>query len=247
MAALVITPSSAYASVPPNDPVSEVEELAAEARGAYGEGRFDAAIGFYLRAYRLEPAAALLYNIAYVYDKKLSEPALAVAYYRRYVQAPDAEPDVVERAIQRIGELKKRPAVPLNPATSSQPTTPTFLVRPGQVRTGGQVVGGWVTFGVGVLGLAGAATMSVLASDTLDKLETETELQRAHSLRDTGKSRALAADVMWGAGGAAVVIGLVLVITADDDRQSASTPGTGLQLSGALVEGGGLVLIGGAL
>lgn len=248
---LVLSLALPAAAQTPPDSLDQVEELAQQARQAYKAGRFESAIGFYLRAYRLEPAGALLYNIAYVYDRKLGERDLAVEYYRRYVQASDAEPDVVERAMVRVRELKKR-TTRIRVVDDGKDPLPTDG-RPGDgngvgVKKGGgglsgQALGGWVTFGVGAGALVGWGTMSGLAFKSSRDQEVETDLDRRHSLQDTGETQALVADILLGVGLACTVTGLVLALTASS-YDSASGQ---VHLGGAPIRGGALFTIGGTL
>lgn len=83
-----------------------VEALAHEASDLVRAGEFHRGIAKYEEAYRIEPAAALLYNIAFVYDRKLDDPRSARVYYERYLLAPDAEPDGSSRARDRLVDIK---------------------------------------------------------------------------------------------------------------------------------------------
>jgi tetratricopeptide (TPR) repeat protein len=99
-------PSEARADAPP--PAAEsAEQLAERAYRLHADGKYAEAIAMYLRAYEASSAAPTLFNIATIYDHKLHEPELASSYYRRYLRAPDAEPDLVEKATARLTELKR--------------------------------------------------------------------------------------------------------------------------------------------
>ncbi len=247
----IAVPSTSDAR-PPDRNLQQVEQLANEARAAFKERRFEAAIGYYMRAYRLEPAGALLYNIAYVYDRKLGEAELAVTYYRRYIQAIDAEPDVVERAIARVSALKQRPKVPF--VDSSRPRAPRNAQpapRPNvstdpNAGMSGQEITGWVTLGLGVAALGGATVVSVMAKNTHDGFKASGDLVERDALRDTGKSEALTADILWGVGGAAVVTGLIVALTADK-RGSTSAAAPRWRVGAAVGDGGAVLLFGGTL
>ena len=243
--ALLLCPTANAQPQIEDDTLDQVEKLAASARQAYKEKRYDAAIAYYLRAYKLEPAGALLYNIAFIYDKKLSERDLAMEFYRRYIRAVDAEADVVERAINRLAELKtvtkKRPVIVDDPGPDpNRPVVTRGAMHPREIA-------GWSVLGGGALLLAGAATLSALAARSEGQaLDTSNpNLSDRQADRDTGKQQAIAADVMWGVGGAALIAGLVLALTAPDSADSA---GVDIQLGAApLIGGGGLVLLGGSL
>lgn len=253
----------AEARPPGTDIVKRVEALALEARRAFNDGKYGHAIQFYLKAYQLEPAGALLYNIAYVYDKKLGELQLAVSFYRRYITATDAEPDVVARATQRIGELKRliaagstgnpvnpRPTVLLDTPTrpAAAPARPVQPVEPRPTPSRPmepQVMWGWVTLGTGAAVLAGGIGVGFVAQGTHEDFKGTIEQAKKESLQSKGRAQALAADIMMGIGTTAIVTGIVLVATGG--RSSDKTSASQLQFGLAPREGGGLFLLGGSL
>src|SRR5262249_3618072 len=82
------------------------EAIAAQAFELYNKGEYVRAITLYLKAYQAEPAAAIIFNVARIYDQKLHDRVLAIDYYQRYLSAPDAEPELVQRANERIIALR---------------------------------------------------------------------------------------------------------------------------------------------
>ena len=88
-----------------SDPVANA---ANQAKTAFEAGRYEEAALAYQEAYRLEPVTTLLYNIAFLYDAHLNDRALALDYYRRYVNAPDADPASKIKAYERITLLDKQ-------------------------------------------------------------------------------------------------------------------------------------------
>lgn len=83
------------------------EKIAAEAYEAYKAGDYPKAVALYNSAIQLQPTATLYYNIARIYDTKLNEYELAIEYYRRFVTAPDADPELIGKATARIASLKE--------------------------------------------------------------------------------------------------------------------------------------------
>jgi tetratricopeptide (TPR) repeat protein len=83
------------------------QQLADRAYALHAAGNYAAAIATYLRAYEASSAGVILLNVATIYDRKLHEPELATEYYRRYLRAPDAEPDLVQKATERLTALKQ--------------------------------------------------------------------------------------------------------------------------------------------
>ena len=82
------------------------EQLAEHAYQLQASGKYAEAVATYLKAYDLSKDALTLLNIARIYDQKLHENELASEYYRRYVMAPDAEPERVKRVTERLTALK---------------------------------------------------------------------------------------------------------------------------------------------
>lgn len=228
-------------------PVDQVETLAARAKAHYAAGRFNEAISDYLAAFRLAPAAGLLYNVAHIYDRKLDEIDLALQFYRRYVGAPDAEPDIVGKANARIQELKiekrRRELAEMAPPVTPPPVAITEPVAAPVARGGGssQKTWGWITLGAGVAIAGAGAIFGVQAQGSADDFDASTDLAEKQAARDDGQSQALTADVLYGVGGAAVLTGIILLVTAPDDAATAWRLGpTGDGRGAALWLGGAL-------
>ena len=106
LGALAVGPAAAQnpggADAGAEDPI---EQLADRGLRLFQAGDFKGAVKAYREAYQFEPVGALLYNIAFIYDKKLDDPLLALDYYRRFVNAPDADRDTRLAAYERIVEL----------------------------------------------------------------------------------------------------------------------------------------------
>jgi tetratricopeptide (TPR) repeat protein len=130
------TPRISAAAAPPDAGVSaerEAEHVAEQGYALHAAGRYPEAIAAYLEAYDLAQAATALFNVATIYDRKLHDAAHASEFYRRYVQAPDAEPDLVTRAEGRLAALERAPdasdgapaEAALVPAPSSTPAAPS--------------------------------------------------------------------------------------------------------------------------
>src|SRR5260221_3821714 len=97
LSALLIVPSAAGASDPPN--VVEAHEKYHAGALAYSEGRYNDAIDLFLEADRLAPSAALSFDIARGYEK-LKDSSGALRWYRDYLRRADHPSDEAE--VQRI-------------------------------------------------------------------------------------------------------------------------------------------------
>jgi hypothetical protein len=87
-------------------PALSVQQLADRAYELHAAGRYAEAIAAYLKVYDASNVGVALLNVATIYDRKLHERALATEYYTRYLNAPDAEPELVRRATERLAALK---------------------------------------------------------------------------------------------------------------------------------------------
>ena len=241
----------------------KVEALAASAREAFNEGDFAKAVAEYIKAYQLQPEAPLVYNIAFIYDRKLGERTLAMTYYRHFVEDPDADPKLVEKSLSRLEELKaeqdaeearareeaeqreeakrreeeRRRAAAARPV--DRPMTTTALA-------------GWVTLGAGVAVAAGGAGLWAVAAGDQHDFDAATALTKKKSLRSSGQGAALGSDILLAVGGAAVGAGALLVILdAVSEPAPSAAPGEGagrvdVSFDARLVPAGGVVGVRGA-
>lgn len=176
--------------------------------------RYGEAIRVYLEAYALEPVAALLYNIAFIYDKRLDAPKRAANYYQQYIDAPSADDQGKLRAYRRLQTLEARIrlAVP-KPIPPPPPPTPA------------RTIGGWVSVVAGAtMTLTGATFMSLAASTHSDFEATDDVLSR-RTLRDRGELQAVVGDVTSGVGLIGLAAGLTLLLWDDDDHDARAGPG----------------------
>lgn len=247
LAMLVAAPVQAQ---PGDETVSRIEELASRARTLYEAGDFGQSVAVYLEAYKLQPTAAVLYNVAVIYDRKLQEVDLAIDFYRRYIGSPDAAPDVVQRATARLQELKEQKEArrQADLATLSAPPPeqrPAGGAEAELTPMSGQSVAGYVVLATGLAALAGGAVVGMVAADSADAFNTidaNTDYESRKALQDEASSRALVADVLMGVGAAAAITGLLLVVL-DDGPDPAETA---LRF-GPTADGGVGVWLGGSL
>jgi hypothetical protein len=247
--------------------VQTTEQLAEQAYGQQASGKFAEAIATYLKAYEISKDGLTLLNIATIYDRKLHEAALASEYYRRYLIAPDADPDRVKKVTDRLTTLKREaeeeraksvsaPAPqPTEPAPAAAPTsTPPPETTPppggaeagsggGAMRATGAVVGI-----VGVLGLGASFALGYIAKGKNDDANAVCKGTVCSS--ENGVSLAKDAGTFATASTAAFVAGLVFVgggitlIAAAPSGTSASKAGRVFLAPRVDTTGGGIVLHG---
>lgn len=223
LSALVTGPAAAQTG----GDADPVEALAAQGLECFQKRDFNCAVDKYREAYRIEPVAALLYNIAFIYDKKLEQLQLARDYYFRYVKAPDPDPDTKLAALERIVEIDqilqtKKPDPKDEPKQPPPPPPPPDKT---------QLYAGWATLGAGVVigGLGGV--FGLLASQAADTQSSTTDPAEWNDIRDSGPTQALIGDIGMAVGGAAVIAGLVLVLTYDEGDSAKPETGASIQVA----------------
>jgi tetratricopeptide (TPR) repeat protein len=148
--------------------LQQVERLTNQAFELHKQGKYAESIALYVKAYEINKASDILFNVATVYDRKLHERELAAEYYRRYIRTPDPNPELVKRATERLTGLKKEaeeeaakraalpPAAGGGQGAQAAPSGPTPEEREDRLsasKTWHTI--GIVTGAVGLLGVAG--------------------------------------------------------------------------------------------
>ncbi len=261
-------PSSPTDAAAPPSP--SAQELADRAYDLHSTGDYAASIATYLKAYELSNASVILLNIATIYDRKLHERDLAADYYRRYLHAADAEPDLVLKATQRLTTLKQedsappvssRAVVPEPPRTVSADAPaamPPFGPPPdaiavpderGTERGHELRTVGIVTGSIGIGSLAASVVLGLLAKGKNDDANALCDGEACSNsegvrLAHQAGSLATASTISFFTGLAFAGGGLTMIVLAPQSR--AATPAARLALVPSLRGGGaGLDLEGG--
>ncbi|MDP6947189.1 MAG: hypothetical protein QF464_23770, partial [Myxococcota bacterium] len=148
---------------------------------------------------------------AFIYDRKLDERKLALEYYRRYLGAEDAAPQIAARALRRVREL-----VTEQEAALAAQQKVVAVRRPSGIS--GMEIGGYVAGGVGLAALGLGVAFGVQALNTHDRFKLAPASTRA-GFAATGREQALLADVFLGLGTASVVTGVVMLLLAPDEGE----------------------------
>lgn len=233
------------------------EDLAAQAYDLYGKGQFAEAVVLYQKAYELNAAAPILFNIANIFDKKLHDGPKAAEHYRRYLASSGTEPALVKRAGERLQALEEEAAARAKPPAPPPPIAPPSDVAkekegpvapapPAQgagslMRVLGFTAGGIGIAGLVVGGVAGAVAMS--RNNQAGKSCNGAACTDPAAITLTADARTAAAVSTGGfvAGGILLAGGATLLILAPRSPQGAAS----LQLAPALGPGhAGLVFAG---
>ena len=167
----------------------------------YNAERYPEAVREMLAAYRAVPDAALLYNIARIYQT-MDETDLAVEYFYRFVKSTDADPDTVQKALDYLAELRAQPAVKVEtpelapaPAPAVQPSVEPLVAAPAAVPTRRF---GALPLAVGAGGLATGVVAGVLAASArATYLDADLDYEERLLAQERGRSIALVSDVGW--------------------------------------------------
>ena len=218
--------------------VETVEELTNLAYEQVAAGKYADAVATYMKSYEMSHAGAILYNIATIYDRKLHERALSIEYYRRYLQATDAEPDFARKATERLSTLKAEaaaeekmrnsvhvaPPIAATPATAATP--PPAADQPAQTSSALGPVG----IVVGVVGLAGMGAALGLGAVAQSKNNDANQHctssvcndQTGFNAEHDAGTFATASTVTFIAGAALLVTGVTLFLVAPHGKKSAT-------------------------
>jgi hypothetical protein len=226
----------------------QLTDLAYELHAA---GNYAASIATYLKAYEVSGAGVILLNVATIYDRKLHERDLAADYYRRYLRAADAEPDLVLKATQRLTALKQgeeasTTALPSPGAAAetehpvaaaeSHPVLPPFTTPPDvtalddrtKARARKMRTAGIVTGSIGVAGLTTSVVLGLLAKGKNDDAnalcngDACSNNEGVHLAHQAG-NLATASTITFFAGLALAGGGLTIVLLAPREPATAAT------------------------
>ena len=240
-----------HAAPPSKLALERYERLTEEGQTAYQAGRFEDAIRLYLLAFDAVPDPSILYNIGFIYEKKLDDPELAMGYYERVATAIDSPPELIAKANNRLeiarqlaAEKKGRPTEPVDvkpPEGGEKP--PVTPPEEGRSLNAAPVV----TVAVGGAALLAGAIFGSLAIDTQVRFAQAREdglADRARDLQTTGRGQAVIADALMIGGGVVAATGLIWFLV---DGWSGPSTSSSVQIHASPIADGAVVLIGGSL
>jgi hypothetical protein len=243
------------ALVAPAGAMTEEEERAKAhflaGQSYYDQASYTDALREFNEAYRISKKPALLYNIARCFEA-LEKYSDAVAMLERYLQE---DPETSDRAAveTRIANLKERkaaaeariakrptgpPEIVAKPAPVAPPAAPSSSPRKRRYT--------WIVGGIGAGLLVAALGTGVASQLQFNDLDSKcgggacdpATVPNAQKKIDTGKSLALATDVLWPIGAAAVVTAIVLFFVegrAHPNTHARVAPLVGPSLGGIVV------------
>lgn len=227
------TPGAADTTAQPPKSADSTED----AYASYQKGDFVSAIANYKKAYSETSDIRIMFNIATIYDKKLHDRELAEEYYRRYVLFPDAEPDLLRRAHERLSAIKEEkeslqrsargsapPAAPAPPADHGANQATTSSSSAGSPSKAFRVAG-LITGGVGVVALGAGVFLGLTAKSKNDEAASlcpnnVCRDSNGIGLTDTAKTNATWSTVSMIGGGVLLAAGAALFIAAPSEKSA---------------------------
>lgn len=249
-----LTPTIALAGPLPlvAGPSEEVEAVVAEAVTKFQAKEYEAAVVLFEQAYEMSPEPNYLYNIGRVYEES-GNLEKAVEFYGRFVKLGEVDLGAREVALERLRVLRgvleetaEKPDEPIPDETPDEVDDPTGAeptddeevqdpVPDEPKKPDGMRIAGFVLLGVGVGAVAGGGAFGALALARENDLNTLATLETRDSAVTRGKRNALAADILFGVGGAMVVTGVVLVALSYSKKRA----GQRAMIAPTFVRGGG--------
>jgi tetratricopeptide (TPR) repeat protein len=213
-------------------------ELYEEGARAYREGRFDESAILIRRAYEIEPHPILLYNIARALESAGDLPG-ALEAYEQFLRDAPADAEQRPRVVRRVEVLRvelapdETPSEPPADGPTGEPITRTPAVE-----TEAPAAWPWVIAGVGVATVGAAIATGVVALDRESESDAAVDHATAFPLGEEAKDFALVTNVLFIAGGAislaGVILGIVDLATLERSDVEVSIGPGGLALRAAL-------------
>ncbi len=207
--------------------------LFGQSREAYQAGRFKQAAELLKRAYGLDPAPTLLYNLARALESD-GDLDGALDAYRRYLRADPQAKDraAIEQRINNLdAQIKERAALEqklqLQQAQAAKAKERAALAkvqRPAPEPESSSPVP-WIIAGTGAAGLVAGGVLGGLAQSKYSSAEQASSQSEAATLDADARNMARGANIAFIAGGTlaatGLVWGLIQALSGDDEAQDA--------------------------
>lgn len=200
----------------------EASALSDQAIEKFQAKDYDGAVALFEQAYSIDPAPNYLFNIGRVYEEA-GNLEKAVEFYAKFVKQPGVDLDSREVALERLKVLRaiveettekppeEEPEQPEEePVVDAPPPEPAVdqdAVRKRKVMRGV----GFGLLGVGAAALIGGGVAGGLAQGDYNKAGEAATPSDNLDLLGSSQTKSLAANVLFGIGGAFVLTGVILV------------------------------------
>jgi tetratricopeptide (TPR) repeat protein len=206
----------------------EAEALSGQAIEKFQDKDFEGAVALFEKAYSIDPQPNFLFNIGRVYEEA-GNFEKAVEYYAKFVKQPGVDLDSRTVALERLKALREileataekqpdekqpdetEPEEKQPDETEPVPPPPEPVDQDAQRKRKALRGAGFGVLGVGAAVLIGGAVAGGLAQGDSNKAEEAADPSAGQDLLASSQTKALAADVMYGIGGALLLTGVILV------------------------------------
>lgn len=194
---------------------------------------YEGAVALFEQAYAIDPAPNYLFNIGRVYEEA-GNLEKAVEFYAKFVKLPGVDLDSRGVALERLKVLRsilvettekppedKPEDKPEEPVVEPPPPEPV-VDQDAQRKRKALRGAGFGLLGVGAAALIGGGVAGGLAQSDNNKAGEVTDPADGVPLLDSSQTKSLAANVLFGVGGAFVLTGVILVAVGFSKPQPAS-------------------------
>lgn len=200
----------------------EASKLSDQAIEKFQAKDYDGAVKLFEQAYSIDPEPNYLFNIGRVYEEA-GNLEKAVDFYAKFVKQPGVDLDSREVALDRLKVLRaileETSEKPKDEPKDEPEDEPDEVAPPpepavdedAQRKRKNMRIAGFVLLGVGAGGLIGGGVAGGLAQSDHNKANDVSDPVDGVPLLDSGKTKALAANVLFGVGGALALTGVILV------------------------------------
>lgn len=224
---------------------------------AFRRGDYATARDLFERAYMLDPAPVLLFNLGRA-NAEMGEAERAIEYYQMYLdRVPDApDREDVERRIRVMRAIIERRRREAEQAAAGQPATapatapaadPASAPAPAEAKAPPRVADrtapddpppslapySYAAFGLGAAALGAGIVFGIQAADAEERHHRATTADDLVETRDEAERSALLANIGYGVAAVGVAAGLTLLLLDGEEGESATV---------APAPGGGAVL-----
>ena len=211
--------------------VALVEELSAAGTEKYLEKKYEEALSLFKQALAVQPVTNLLFNVGLTCER-LGREDEAIRYYERFIGSPDVPEGGAQKAREKLRGLRAQRLARQEEARALRESNAIAVSVQAGSSDDDMALWGWTAIGTGAAMLAVGATFAVLAGNEQDAFDGSESLAEKRAFDSNGTSLALAADIGFGLGAAAVTTGTVLLIL---DAMSTSDGGSSATYLGPMI------------
>jgi hypothetical protein len=199
----------------------EASKLSDQAIEKFQAKDYEGAVALFEKAYSIDPNPNYLFNIGRVYEEAGTLDK-AVEFYAKFVKQPGVDLDSRGVALDRLKVLRsileettEKPVEPekepeKEPEVVAPPPEPV-VDQDAERKRKGMRGAGFAMLGIGAAALIGGGVAGGLAQGDQNKADTAATPLEGQEFLESSKTKSLAANVLFGVGGAVLLTGVILV------------------------------------